>query len=155
MGNSCCCCCNPPGVKRSNSAITGYVHTGRFVRFTFPSGPSVSYGGPASFRAVYIQNERLQLEPMGCCRCCESEGYPVRSLISAEVVRGESVAFTPSMGGVYLNPGVKMTGADRTIIAFSCEEDEGKIFVERVREMMEKFRNEFVCKAMLPNSSEV
>ena len=124
-----CCCLGTP-VDLSDPAVTAYIFTRQFVRHGAPlSYSSIMYRG--GDRAVYVREGELHL---GSHTGCMAGGYPLRSISSAEVVRGVTVQghmpFT-------LNPGVRITGADGTVIWFSGAEGEVENFVQQVNIAME------------------
>ena len=125
-----CCCLGSP-VDLSDPAVTAYIFTRRFERHGAPFNySSILYRG--TDRAVYVREGELHL---GSHTGCVNNGYPLRSITSAEVVRGETV---PGMVDMFtLKPGVKITGADGTVIEFSGAEGEVEKFVQKLKIEME------------------
>ena len=95
----------------------------------------VRYVVRISPKAVYVRDDKIYFD---CCTGCIG-GYPLQNITVAEVARDVTVNF-PARGNYssfYLNPGVKITGSDGTIIAFSGEEGEVEKFVRDLNKAME------------------
>ena len=136
-----CCCCGGPEADPNDPDVTAYIRTGRFLRYR-EGGPMMSFTGPPRYKPVYVREGRLYLDN-NCCMCCiDNVGYPVRSITSVEIARWERIALPGRgyLGLVFLNPGVKIAGADGTLIVFSGEEGDVEVFVEQLRKTMEVYR---------------
>ena len=139
----CCCCCAGAVADRSDPAVTAHILTDEYVCYR-GSFIRTRYILPGYPKAVYVRDDKLYYD---CCAGCVG-GYPLRSITSAEAVSGVTVNL-PQNGrysSFYLNPGVKIVGADGTIIAFSGAQGEVERFVDQLKESIESCRQKLAPK---------
>ena len=152
MGN--CCCCAGSAADPSDQAITAQILTNKFVRYR-GFVVLVRYVFPSGSKAVYVRDDKVYFD---CCTGCIG-GYPLKNITSAEVVRDATVRYPDipvrTLGyhsyannarrensSFCLNPGVKITGSDGTVIAFVGGEGEMEKFVQDLNTAMKTRQKE-------------
>lgn len=122
-----CCCCGS-SVDAESSEVKAYILTTQYIRHG--EGYRTKYTCPQSPTPVYARGDTLYF---GVCECLNQ--YPLRNINSVDVVRGATILVGDR--GLYLDPGVRIKGSDRTTIAFTTPNAEVAAFVHQLKSAVE------------------